>query len=89
MKFAHELRSARAELRWPPGRSEFFPHWSENLWQITVCEKDLCETPNDEYALVSFVREGFDLRGGDGGQVARSADQFLLLTLGVLMWAWR
>jgi hypothetical protein len=66
---------------------EFFPHWSENLWQITVCEHDLCEYPNDEHTLVSFVKEGFDLRKTGAGAVARSADQFLLLTVGVLMWA--
>jgi hypothetical protein len=68
---------------------EFFPHWSENLWQITICEHDLCDSPNDQHTLVSFVKEGFDLRKSAGGQVARSADQFLLFTVGVLMWAWK
>jgi hypothetical protein len=71
----------------PP--EEFFPHWSENLWQITVCEHDLCERPNDPHTLVSFVKEGFDLRRTAGGAVARSADQFLLLTVCALVWAWR
>merc|ERR1719331_3491313 len=65
---------------------EFFPHWSENLWQITICEHDLCDSPNDDHTLVSFVQEGFDLRKGEGGQVARSADRFLLFTICVLMW---
>jgi hypothetical protein len=84
---AADTYTFKFEVVVPP--SEFFPHWSENLWQITICEHDLCEQPNDQYTLVSFVREGFDLRKTGGGQVARGADQFLLLTLCALMWAWR
>jgi hypothetical protein len=76
----------RFEAVVPP--EEFFPHWSENLWQITVCKHDLCAFPNDEHTLVSFVQEGFDLRINEEQQLARSANHFLLLTLGALVWAW-
>jgi len=38
-----------------------FPHWSENLWQITICKAVLCESPDDQYTLVNFVVDGFGI----------------------------
>jgi len=64
-----------------------FPHWSENLWQITICSAVLCSSPDDQYTLVSFVVDGFGIgtdnpnSDGAASYVQRASVLFFFIAL--------